>query len=1044
LCFHHVKSLLYVGIDMVKVGVRSKTVEIVVKNKHCKPARFFITLFLTASLLMEATAQAQTAPFSIMEKDLFHYNVPSLDPSAPCSNFTSTDLPQGAQLDGPSGLFTWVPDYGSDGSYTVSFTCADTPTAVPQQISINVAAVTPVLIQSTTPKVTLVTGVAPAGSDQDNDQKSLAVLLGIYGLNTAVVADLAATFTTNAVGDILVVPSYAAASLSPDTVLQVVNYVNNGGSVLLFGQSPLSQALGISYTGAIGNVTQFVDYINPQLFQMWSNGEPLQLFQQNNGDIVFSIDQATGAPIAIGRSLNKGRVLYVGTNYYDHYSSYGTKGHPYLLYHVMDFFHLKPMISAGSLDAYFDPGNYDLSKISIEDIVSGWVGRGITTVYAATWQSWINTQTGVEWDFDYAHFIDVCHLYGIQAYAWFELPEVSQKFWYSNPQCQEQTAGNGTNYISWRLNVNLQNPTCLASVQQFVDTVMNSYDWDGLNLAEIYYDYDQDIKYFTPMNADIRQNYAAISGFDPIQFFDPTSPHYYLVDTTSWQAFLNYRTGLVTGLHQTFLDTIYKEPGTAEREVILTAVDSLDSNYPDLQLPPGYLPDLNTGVDITAIVGLKASYDYSLQVEDPWQFWNSNPYRYKDFKQTYLNTFPYLQLHQSDIMFDANIVPGAHCPSGGAVPVPSFNYPSNEQTGLEFSLILKNLFTDNDRSAVFSENTIQTIDYDRLRWAVAGDSLINRAADGSLSITAKRTSKLEGSQNLNNVSLNGKDWPAWSSVDGSIILPVGSSTVELNAGSVSPVIRLAGISCALTDAGVVPGGISVQYNSPRQKAVATIEAFDKLDSEPFYVQLDGAAYTPDIYPYYGQYRFFMPKGSHTVQVYVMHDLAPTLGAQGDLSINRPIAITFTDPVDPTTLTVATIVVQDANGVPISGRISYDSTSMTATFTPNSPLTLGTGYTITATTGVKDISGRPLAVAKNINFTTDSYGDINGNHKVDVAAALKFLRVAVGLDPQPQIDLSLIIIGPVNLTTGKPQPTPGRTRINVQDALAALQRAVGMW
>jgi hypothetical protein len=43
----------------------------------------------------------------------------------------------------------------------------------------------------------------------------------------------------------------------------------------------------------------------------------------------------------------------------------------------MDFFHLKPMISAGSLDAYFDTGNYDLSKISIEDIVSGWVGRGI-------------------------------------------------------------------------------------------------------------------------------------------------------------------------------------------------------------------------------------------------------------------------------------------------------------------------------------------------------------------------------------------------------------------------------------------------------------------------------------------------------------------------------------------------------------------------------------------------------------------------------------------------------------------------------------------
>jgi hypothetical protein len=990
---------------------------------------------------MVAAAQAQAASFSIGEKDLFHYTVPSPDPSEPCSNFTSANLPQGAQLDGPSGLFTWVPDYGSAGSYTVSFACADTPTAAPQQISINVAAVTPVLIQSTTPKVTLVTGTATAGSDQDNDQKSLAVLLGIYGLNTANVNDLAAAFNANAVGDILVVPSYAAASLTPATIQQVVTYVNNGGSVLLFGNSPLSQALGISYTGATGNVTQFIDYLNPQLFQVWSNGEAVQLFQQNDGDIIFSIDQASGAPIAIGRSLNKGRILYVGTNYYDHYSPYGTKGHPYLLYHFTDFFHLKPMVSAGSLDAYFDPGNYDLSQISVETIISGWVGRGITTVYTAGWQFWINEQTGVEWDFDYAHFIDVCHLYGIKAYAWFELPEVSQKFWYSRPECREQTATNGENYVSWRLMVNLQNPACLASVQQFVDTMMSSYDWDGINLAEIYYDFEQDIKYFTPMNADVRQNYAAISGFDPIQFFDPTSPHYYLVDTTSWQAFLNYRTGLVTGLHQTFLDTIYKEPGTADREIILTAVDSLDSNYPDLQLLPGY--NLwNTGVDIMAILGLKSSYDYQLQVEDAWPFWYSNPYRYIDFKKTYLNTFPYFQTHQSDLMFDVNIVASAHNPLGWAVPV--FNYPTNIQTGLEFSLLLKNLFGDNDRSAVFSENTIQTIDYDRLKWALAGDSLVNRAADGTLSFTTKRTTKLEGSPTFYNVALNGKDWPAWSSVDGSILLPVGSSTVGLNAGSASPVIRLAGISCDLTDAGVVPGGISTQYNSPRQKAVLTIEAFDKLDSEPFYVQLDGSAYTPDIYPYYGQYRLFLPKGTHTVQVYVMHDLVPALGAQGDLSINQPIAITFTDPIDPSTLTAANVLVQDANGAIIPGRISYDSTTMTVTFTPSTPLMAGTGYTITVTTGVNDISGRPLAVAQNLTFTTDSYGDINNNHKVDIAAVMKFLRVALDLDPQPQVNLTQIIIAPVNRTTGKPQPAPGRTKVNIQDALAVLERVVGLW
>jgi hypothetical protein len=944
------------------------------------------------------SAQAQAASFSIGEKDLFHFTVPNPNPSAPCSNFTSANLPQGAQLVGSSGLFTWVPDYGSAGSYTVSFACADTPTTNPQQIIINVAAVTPVSIQSATPKVTLVTGAAPAGSDQDNDQKSIAVLLGIYGLNTAIVADLGATLNANAVGDILVVPSYAAASLSPETVQQVVTYVNNGGSVLLFGKSPLSQALGISYTDATGNVTQFIDYINPQLFQMWSNGEAVQLFQQNDGDIVFSIDLASGAPIAIGRSLNKGRVLYVGTNYYDHFSPYGTKGHPYLLYHVMDFFHLKPMVSAGSLDAYFDPGNYDLSKVSVESIVSGWVGRGITTVYAAAWQFWINEQTDQEWDFDYAHFISVCHLYGIKAYAWFELPEVSQKFWYSTPECREQTAGNGENYISWRLNVNLQNPTCLASVQQFVDTMMSSYDWDGLNLAEIYYDYDQDINYFTPMNADVRQNYAAISGFDPIQFFDPTSPHYYLVDTTSWQAFLNYRTGLVTGLHQTFLDTIYKEPGTAEREVILTVVDSLDSNYPDLQLPPGYLPPLNTGVDIVAIYGLKASYDYQLQVEDSWPYWNSNPYRYIDFKNTYLNTFPYLQTHQSDLMFDVNIVPGAHCPAGGAVPVPSFNFPANIQTGLEFSLLLKNLFGDNDRSAVFSENTIQAIDYDRLKWALAGDSLVNRAADGTLSFTVKRTTKLEGSPTFYNVTLNGKAWPAWSSVDGSILLPVGSSTVGLDTGAYT-VIRLAAISCDLTDAGVVPGGISVQYDSPRQKAVLTIEAFDKLANQPFLVLLDGSVYTPDIYPYYGEYRFFLPKGSHTVQVYVMQDPGAPTNVMVSAVNNGQATVSFTAPLNDglSPITSYTVTANPGNITATSSTSPFSTITVSGlnnstsyTFTVQATNAVGTGSAATATANLYGLSVTINGTGSgSVNSSPSGINCINGTCPYDFNSGSTF-------------------------------------------------------
>ncbi|MBJ6727409.1 Ig-like domain-containing protein [Geomesophilobacter sediminis] len=987
-------------------------------------------------MVLVISSAAGAASYSIEEKDLFHYTVQFPDAPASCTQVTSGNLPTGSHLDPATGLFTWVPDFGSAGSYPVSFSCADNPGGTPNQITVDVAAAAAVPVVATTPKVSLVAGAA-AGTDQDNDRQSLATMLGVYGLNVERVDDLAASFAAGTVGDILVLPSSAARALSADAVQQVVSYVEEGGSILLFGKSSLSEALGISYSGGSGTVTQFVDYLNPQLFQIWADGEPVDFFDTAAGDTVFSYDQATGRPIAIGRRNGAGAILYVGTDYYDHFSTYGTKGHPYLLYHFADHFRLKPAVSAGSIDAYFDPGNYDLSKVYVEDLVRGWAGRGITTVYAAGWHFWINEQTAQEWTFGYQHLIDVCHLWGIKVYAWFAIPHVSQKFWFTRPECREQTAGAGENYAFWRLMVNLQNPVCLGSVQQFVDDVLTGYDWDGVNLAEIYYDNEAaSLQYFTPMNVDFRQNYAAISGLDPIVFFDPASPHYYLNDPTAWGQFLQYRENVVTGLHHTFLDGIFHNPKAADLDVILTAVDSQNYSYPDVTQKSF----TDTGVDLPAILGFMNTFDFAVQVEDPWQFWSSNPYRYGDFKNTYQNEFPHLKADPSALMFDVNIVTQSHVGSNG---LPAFHFPANIQTGQEFSLLLKNMFSDSNRLALFSENTVQAEDFARLKWALAADTTVTRPDAATVSYSAKRTVKLEG-EHFDRVSLDGREWPGWSSVDNGILLPTGDHTVRLVRGEYYNGIRLVSASCLLHDAAVVPGGISADYESPRQKGVLTVEAFAKLDSEPFRVLVDGQTYDAPIYPFYGQYRLFLPKGRHTVQVYVMHDLTPSAGQQGPIPINRPITVTFTVPIDPATLTTATLIVTDAAGHVLSGTVSYDAATMTASFTPDQPLAAGSGYTVTVTAQVKDIFGRSVAGGRALPIATDSYGDINNNGKVDLAAALKFFRVAVGLEPQPAVDPGRIILAPVNRATGKPQPAPGRTKINLQDVVAVLERIVGLW
>lgn len=1003
-----------------------------------------VLLLLLIMAVPESHAQSQLVSISIEEKDLFHQYIPSPAPAAPCTSFTSANLPPGSTFDSSSGLFTWLPDYGSAGSYTASFACADDPNNPgTQQLQISVTPVTPVYVQSTTPKVTLLAAANPATIEQANDQKSLAVMLGVYGLSVQTVSDLGAAFTAKTVGDILVVPSYMAASLTPDTIQKVVSFVNGGGKILLFGRSPLSQALGISYAGGTRTVNEFIDYLNPKLFLKWTDGETVDDFTVTASDSVLTADKQ-GQPIAIGRSAGNGRILYVGSSYYDRYSVYGTKGHPYLLYHFMDVFRLKPMVSASSIDAYFDPGNYDLSKVYIEDIVRMWAERGITTVYTAAWHFWINEQTGAEWTFGYDHFIDVCHQRGIKVYAWYALPHVSQKFWFTRPECREKTAGTGDNYIFWRLNVNLQNQACLASVYEFMDDTLNRYDWDGINIAEIYYDYEKGaIEYFTPMNEDFRANYKALSGTDPLNFFDSGSPFYYLNNEVEWKKFLSYRTDIVTGLHDAFMNRIFAHPKSAEREVVLTIVDSLNYDYADIVFPD--VPSLiDTGVDLPAIVKLREKYDFTMQIEDPWPFWSSNPFRYNDFKKTYVSNFLFLNGAPDLIFFDVNFVEYAHTRANSD---PMYGYPSRIQTGMEFALLMKNMFMDSNRLAAFSENTMQSVDLERVKWAFGADVKVSINSADTIGVETARTVKLEGLKTFYSVSLDGKHWPAWNVADGTVLLPAGNHLLRLDAEGAYTGIRLVGTSCSLEDAAIVPGGITVNYNSPRQKAVLTIEAFAKQDNEPFQVLVDGQVYNARVYPFYGHYHLFLPKGKHTVQIRVVHELTAGSGQSGgasDVSINRPVVITFSNPIDPATLTTASIILKDGSNTPVAGTVSYDPATMSAVFRPDQALELSTTYTLTATTGVTDIFGKKLPAAANMTVTTDSYGDINGTKKVDISAALKYLRVALGLDPQPAVSTAQIIIAPVNRATGKPQPQPGRTRVNLQDALAALERSVGLW
>jgi hypothetical protein len=94
---------------------------------------------------------------------------------------------------------------------------------------------------------------------------------------------------------------------------------------------------------------------------------------------------------------------------------------------------------------------------------------------------------------------------------------------------------------------------------------------------------------------------------------------------------------------------------------------------------------------------------------------------------------------------------------------------------------------------------------------------------------------------------------------------------------------------------------------------------------------------------------------------------PTNGSTG-VSVSAAISATFSTNMDPTTITAATFML---NGGAVTGTVSYDPVARTATFIPYVPLTYGSSYTATVSTGAKDLAGNALAANFTWSFTTQA-------------------------------------------------------------------------
>ncbi len=88
-----------------------------------------------------------------------------------------------------------------------------------------------------------------------------------------------------------------------------------------------------------------------------------------------------------------------------------------------------------------------------------------------------------------------------------------------------------------------------------------------------------------------------------------------------------------------------------------------------------------------------------------------------------------------------------------------------------------------------------------------------------------------------------------------------------------------------------------------------------------------------------------------------------------VALNGTASATFSEAIDPLTITAATFKLAGPNAASVTGAAGYAALTKIATFTPAAPLAAGTTYTATITTGVKDLAGNALAANKVWSFTT---------------------------------------------------------------------------
>jgi hypothetical protein len=585
-----------------------------------------------------------------------------------------------------------------------------------------------------------------------------------------------------------------------------------GDFLILEGQSSTAESFGFRATKENVRVSSLEDVHLPKLPIVWEKGLELPRYEIPNEAKVFAKDRWAGAPMLAGFRRGEGAVLWLAV-------SPGERGYerfPYLLHALADL-GLDPPFRSTRLWAFFD-SSYRL-RVDLDYFAARWRNAGISALQVAAWHFY---DPDPERDAYLKRLIAACHANGILIYAWLELPHVSEKFWDDHPQWREKTGVLQDAQLDWRKLMNLSNPDCFRAAAAGVKDLIARFDWDGVNLAELYFESLEGLQNpsrFTPMDDNVRAQFRAIGGFDPIELFQARK------DVPSQRAFLDYRANLARDMQLQWLAEIESiRRARNYLDIVLTHVDDrLDTSMRDA-----------IGADSAQLLPLLEHHNFTFLVEDPATVWNEAPQRYEEIARRYRPLTP----RQDRLAIDLNIVDRYQNV-----------YPTKQQTGAELFEVVHSAAGAFAQVALYFENSILAPDLSLLPAAAA---VVTRAETigPKLMVDSPQGVALRWK---GPAMVDDLPWPVAS--DSLLFLPAGAHSVQ--PGADSPALRVTSFNGELTSAQLTgTNAIELSYLSPARACAI-------LNRKPVTVEIDGAETPPD---QAGPNAIFLPRGQHLVTI----------------------------------------------------------------------------------------------------------------------------------------------------------------------------------